>query len=144
MRVPIPLCKILGNTTAEYRWFAALYLIGMFLVLPLSVMVSYWSTQGNIYNESECYFASTILQYIYVKNSLTIPIQLNQMCLAVFSIPGPIHQYHRALCLWDPHPHPLHLCCCGEHHAEKGAKVPPRDTKDLGLPATTTPFPGTI
>ena len=39
MRAPIPLCKILGNTTAEYRWFAALYLIGMFLVLPLSVMV---------------------------------------------------------------------------------------------------------
>ena len=40
MRVPIPLCKILGNTTAEYRWFALVYLFGMFLILPLAVMVS--------------------------------------------------------------------------------------------------------
>ena len=34
MRIPIPLAKSLGNTTAEYRWFAPVYLIMMFLVLP--------------------------------------------------------------------------------------------------------------
>jgi len=37
MRVPIVLCKILGNTTAEYRWFAIVYLIGMFFVFPILI-----------------------------------------------------------------------------------------------------------
>lgn len=33
-RVPLNLCKSLGNTTAKYRWFALVYLFGMFLLLP--------------------------------------------------------------------------------------------------------------
>ncbi|XP_061593917.1 solute carrier family 34 member 2b isoform X2 [Cololabis saira] len=37
MRVPIRLARGLGNKTAEYRWFAAVYLILCFLVMPLSV-----------------------------------------------------------------------------------------------------------
>uniref|UniRef100_A0A3B5AC33 Sodium-dependent phosphate transport protein 2B n=1 Tax=Stegastes partitus TaxID=144197 RepID=A0A3B5AC33_9TELE len=38
MRVPIRLARGLGNRTAKYRWFAALYLILCFLVLPLSIL----------------------------------------------------------------------------------------------------------
>ncbi|XP_056234845.1 solute carrier family 34 member 2b [Seriola aureovittata] len=37
MRVPIRLARGLGNHTAKYRWFAALYLFLCFLVFPLSV-----------------------------------------------------------------------------------------------------------
>ncbi|KAK3088779.1 hypothetical protein FSP39_023653 [Pinctada imbricata] len=33
-KVPIELAKILGNTTAKYRWFAILYLMLMFFVFP--------------------------------------------------------------------------------------------------------------
>lgn len=33
-QLPIGLAKILGNTTAKYRWFAILYLLVMFLLLP--------------------------------------------------------------------------------------------------------------
>ncbi|XP_028259695.1 sodium-dependent phosphate transport protein 2B-like [Parambassis ranga] len=36
-RVPIRLARGLGNRTAKYRWFAGLYLILCFLVLPLGV-----------------------------------------------------------------------------------------------------------
>ncbi|MEQ2279862.1 hypothetical protein AMECASPLE_013652 [Ameca splendens] len=36
-RVPIRLAKGLGNKTAKYRWFAAVYLLLCFLVLPLAV-----------------------------------------------------------------------------------------------------------
>lgn len=36
-RVPIRLARGLGNKTAKYRWFAALYLFLCFLVFPLSV-----------------------------------------------------------------------------------------------------------
>jgi len=34
MRIPIPLCKKLGKITAKYRWFALVYIIGMFFVMP--------------------------------------------------------------------------------------------------------------
>lgn len=37
MRLPIRLARGLGNRTAKYRWFAILYLILCFLVLPLTV-----------------------------------------------------------------------------------------------------------
>lgn len=37
-RIPIRLAKALGNRTAKYRWFAALYLILIFLLFPLSVL----------------------------------------------------------------------------------------------------------
>ncbi len=37
MRFPIKLAKIMGNTTAQYRWFAIFYLVIMFFVVPGSV-----------------------------------------------------------------------------------------------------------
>ncbi|XP_004068374.1 sodium-dependent phosphate transport protein 2B [Oryzias latipes] len=37
MRLPIRLARGLGNRTAKYRWFAVLYLILCFLVVPLTV-----------------------------------------------------------------------------------------------------------
>ncbi|XP_067226485.1 solute carrier family 34 member 2b isoform X1 [Chanodichthys erythropterus] len=37
-RIPIRLAKALGNRTAKYRWFAALYLFLCFLLFPLSVL----------------------------------------------------------------------------------------------------------
>jgi len=36
-RLPIPMCKALGKITANYRWFAILYLILMFFLLPAFV-----------------------------------------------------------------------------------------------------------
>ncbi|XP_068508291.1 sodium-dependent phosphate transport protein 2B-like isoform X2 [Syngnathus scovelli] len=36
-RIPIRLARGLGNRTAEYRWFAAFYLILCFLILPLTI-----------------------------------------------------------------------------------------------------------
>jgi sodium-dependent phosphate cotransporter len=37
MRWPIGMARVLGNTTAKYRWFSVFYLISMFFVLPLMV-----------------------------------------------------------------------------------------------------------
>lgn len=37
-RIPIRLAKALGNRTAKYRWFAALYLFLCFLLFPLTVL----------------------------------------------------------------------------------------------------------
>ena len=49
-KVPIYLAKCLGNTTAEYRWFAFFYLIMMFFVLPVTTFglswISVWALVG--------------------------------------------------------------------------------------------------
>lgn len=37
MRVPIRLAKIMGNTTAKYRWFAIFYVALMFFLFPMAV-----------------------------------------------------------------------------------------------------------
>ncbi|XP_074604974.1 sodium-dependent phosphate transport protein 2B-like [Brevipalpus obovatus] len=34
MRLPIRLARMLGNITAEYRWFSGVYLISLFLLIP--------------------------------------------------------------------------------------------------------------
>jgi sodium-dependent phosphate cotransporter len=39
MRWPLTLCRILGRTTANYRWFAVFYLIFMFFLLPGFVLI---------------------------------------------------------------------------------------------------------
>merc|ERR1712018_42926 len=38
MRWPVTICKILGRTTARYRWFALFYLFLMFFFLPGIIM----------------------------------------------------------------------------------------------------------
>jgi len=38
MRWPLVMCKILGKTTANYRWFAIVYLLLMFFVIPALVL----------------------------------------------------------------------------------------------------------
>lgn len=45
-RFPIPMAKMLGCITAEYRWFSILYLIVMFLALPAAVFAL--STAGPV------------------------------------------------------------------------------------------------
>ncbi|XP_033114952.1 sodium-dependent phosphate transport protein 2B-like [Anneissia japonica] len=43
-KIPVSLAKKLGNTTAKYRWFALLYLLVMFFLLPAFVFgLSLWS-----------------------------------------------------------------------------------------------------
>lgn len=37
MRLPIPMAKKLGEITAKYRWFAVLYIVSAFFVIPLIV-----------------------------------------------------------------------------------------------------------
>ena len=37
LRLPIRLAHLMGDTTARYRWFAVLYAVAMFFVVPLAV-----------------------------------------------------------------------------------------------------------
>jgi sodium-dependent phosphate cotransporter len=37
MRFPIPMAQKLGKITAEYRWFAVVYIVSAFFLIPLIV-----------------------------------------------------------------------------------------------------------
>jgi sodium-dependent phosphate cotransporter len=37
MRFPVPMAKKLGKITAEYRWFAVVYIVAAFFLIPLAV-----------------------------------------------------------------------------------------------------------
>merc|ERR1712088_705781 len=37
MRWPISVARTLGNVTSQYRWFALVYLAGMFFIFPLTL-----------------------------------------------------------------------------------------------------------
>merc|ERR1719278_710312 len=46
-RIPIPLSKKLGKLTAKYRWFAIVYIIGMFFLMPgLFVGLTFIDSKG--------------------------------------------------------------------------------------------------
>jgi sodium-dependent phosphate cotransporter len=38
-KIPLNLAKSLGNTTAEFRWFAIVYVIGLFFAMPIFVFL---------------------------------------------------------------------------------------------------------
>lgn len=38
MRFPVPMCKKLGKITATYRWMALVYIVSMFVLLPIIFM----------------------------------------------------------------------------------------------------------
>jgi sodium-dependent phosphate cotransporter len=47
MRLPLNMCKVLGRTTATYRWFAIVYLVTMFCLVPGLVLSL--SIAGSVY-----------------------------------------------------------------------------------------------
>ncbi len=50
-RIPIRLAKGLGNITASYRWFAAVYIISCFFILPILVFalsLAGWPALGGV------------------------------------------------------------------------------------------------
>lgn len=51
MRLPIRMARVLGNRTAKYRWFAVLYLLLCFLLLPslvLGLSLAGWQVMAGV------------------------------------------------------------------------------------------------
>ena len=68
MRFPIALAKMMGNTTAKYRWFAIFYLAAMFFFLPALIFLL--SLAGTIYLMVFVGVALTVLAFVIFLNIL--------------------------------------------------------------------------
>lgn len=79
MRFPIPMAKLLGRTTAKYRWFSLFYLFMMFFFLPMFVFVlSYAGTWAMVLigvPVSLTISIATIVNVIQVKKPSLLPIK---------------------------------------------------------------------
>lgn len=73
MRWPIGMAKMLGNTTAKYRWFALLYLASMFFLIPLLVFGLSFAGPVTMY---------TVLGTLAAIMAVVILINVLQVCLA--------------------------------------------------------------
>ena len=48
-QLPLWLARQLGRITADYRWFALVYIVGMFLVAPLITFLLSWAGTVTLY-----------------------------------------------------------------------------------------------
>jgi hypothetical protein len=124
MRFPLPLCKILGNATAKYRWVAIAYLILMFLVVRLlSTMVALVVSQ-------------------FIEESYHIVCMYFLLGAGIFH--G--HQYPDLGLRGLHHPHRRHfdLRHRGEPHADVRSGQAAKDPTNVGLLALPSTLTGTI
>merc|ERR1719402_1864885 len=116
MRWPISIARVLGNTTAQYRWFAVVYLCFMFFIFPMTMFTV--SMMG------------TIPLYIFTTLLITIII----FCVIVTNLQNSAPNYLPALLRsWAFLPLPLHSldpwdrvivgalgCCCSKRDQPPG------------------------
>jgi hypothetical protein len=66
--VPIRLAKKLGDTTATYRWFAIVYIIASFFLIPISVfaisLAGWYILRLNFIQNKLCYLGMYLLVYL--------------------------------------------------------------------------------
>lgn len=79
MRFPIPMAKLLGRTTATYRWFSVFYLFMMFFFLPLFVFtLSYagsWAMMGIGVPIAVILLLATLVNVIQAKKRSLLPLK---------------------------------------------------------------------
>lgn len=118
LRFPIPLARILGNTTAKYRWFAVFYLLMTFGCLPAAVFgLSIANDKGYVL------MGVGIPIFIFFAIIITINIIqrkctcLKNTCLANWDcLPKPLHSlrpYHNVL-TYTCKPCEKYCKCCRE------------------------------
>lgn len=113
--VPISIAKVLGNTTAKYRWFAFFYLFVMFFIFPAAIFglsLAGWKVMAGV-----CIPLLTFFIVIIVINNMQskcpgalLPCMRDWSCC-----PKPLHSlgFYNRLC----------TCCCGcEACLERGGE----------------------
>lgn len=80
MRFPIPMAKLLGRTTAKYRWFSIFYLLMMFFFLPMFVFAlssaGKWALVGIGVPIMAILTFAIVINVIQAKNPSLLPIKL--------------------------------------------------------------------
>ncbi|XP_018414871.1 PREDICTED: sodium-dependent phosphate transport protein 2C-like isoform X2 [Nanorana parkeri] len=135
LRIPIHIAKKFGDITAKYRWFAVLYLLVTFLILPLAVFglsMAGWIVLAGV--------GGPILVVIVAVLIINVIQKKRPKCLPSFLrnwdfLPTWLH----SLAPWDKLLLSMCGCCCkkGSQHKEDQEKL------KEPLPVMDSPFPQT-
>merc|ERR1719234_2390336 len=110
MRWPISIARVLGNTTAQYRWFAVVYLCFMFFIFPLTMFGL--SMCGSMVVISFTLLLVTLLAFsvIVTKMQTACPSVLPPRLRSWAFLPLPLH----SLDPWDRVIVAALGCCCSK------------------------------
>lgn len=134
-RLPIRVAKKFGDITAKYRWFAVLYLLLSFLILPLAIFglsMAGWIVLGAVAGPLLLLFIFIIIVNILQKRSpkILIPFLRNWDFLPIW-----LH----SLAPWDRLIFKMCGCCCkkcSQHTEDKEEK--PKDLLPVDVPSPET------
>merc|ERR1712032_243771 len=110
MRWPISIARVLGNTTAQYRWFAVVYLCFMFFIFPLTMFGL--SMCGSMVVITFTLLLVTLLAFsvVVTKMQTACPSVLPPLLRSWAFLPLPLHSLEP----WDRVIVAALGCCCSK------------------------------
>ncbi|CAF1492936.1 unnamed protein product [Adineta ricciae] len=122
MRLPIPLAKKLGKTTAQYRWFAIVYIVSSFFIIPTIVCalsLAGWYVFGGVLGPVVLLIIIVVIINVLQSHRPTwLPSGLRSWSW----LPRPL----RTLSWYDEHLFRKQCCCC-----RRKQKVPPETSDEV-------------
>ncbi|KAM4697178.1 sodium-dependent phosphate transport protein 2C [Rhinophrynus dorsalis] len=132
LRVPIPVAKKFGNITAKYRWFAILYLLLSFLIIPLAIFGL--SMAGWIVLAAVGGPILFVIIVVIIVNALQkkCPLFLPPFLRNWDFLPTWLH----SLAPWDRLIYSLCGCCCKKCSRQQEEEEKPKDLLPIDLPTS--------
>jgi len=142
LRLPIRLAKLMGATTAQYRWFAVFYAVAMFFVIPMAVFAL--SMAGTVVLSAVVAVCLTLVLVVVAVNVVQrrrpawlpvvlrswdfLPLWMHSLEPADHVVTAVMAFFRRACC-----------CCCGHRCCEESeASKTEERVKEMRLLSSTT------
>jgi len=113
MRWPISIARVLGNTTAKYRWFAVVYLCFMFFIFPLSMFCLSMAGSMVVITVISILVSTLVFAVVVTQMQSACPSRLPAKLRTWAFLPEVLH----SLDPWDRMVVAALACCCSKRRA---------------------------
>lgn len=113
MRWPISIARVLGNTTAKYRWFAVVYLCFMFFIFPLSMFCLSMAGSMVVITVISILVSTLVFSVVVTRMQSACPTRLPAKLRTWTFLPEVLH----SLDPWDRMVVAALACCCSKRRA---------------------------
>jgi len=144
MRWPISIARVLGNTTAKYRWFAVVYLAFMFFIFPISMFGLSLAGPIPLYTVMTLVLTTIIFAVTVTQLQDKAPGLLPRILKTWDFLPLPLH----SLDPWDRVVVGALSCCCTKKNADSNDElnevIVKTDKKSTEMPIVKLHFPKVV
>lgn len=110
MRWPISIARVLGNTTAKYRWFAVVYLSFMFFIFPITMFGLSMAGSVVVITATSLIVFTLVFSVTVTKLQTSCPLYLPSVLRSWDFLPLALH----SLDPWDHMVVTALSCCCSK------------------------------